>query len=114
MDNDCLFCRMASGAFPVDKLHEDPLVFAIRDIAPRAPEHVLVILRRHVATARDLTDDDAPLLGHMVMTANRIADELEIGESGYRLTFNVGADGGQTIYHLHLHMMGGRKLGPEA
>jgi histidine triad (HIT) family protein len=103
---------MASGAFPVDMIHEDGLVFAIRDIAPRAPTHVIVIPKRHILSARDLTNDDAPLLGHMLQTANHLADALEIGESGYRLTFNVGPDGGQTVYHLHLHLLGGHKLGP--
>lgn len=113
MQIDCLFCRMSNGAIPVDKLHEDAIIFAIRDIQPRAPSHILVIPRRHITSAANLTNDDAPLVGHMLLTANRIARELEFADSGYRLTFNVGADGGQTIYHLHLHLMGGARLGPE-
>jgi len=104
---------MATGAFPVDKLHEDSLLFAIRDINPRAPTHVLLISREHIPTARELTVEHGPLLAHMVGVANRLADDLELGERGYRLAFNVGAEGGQTIYHLHLHLLGGRQLGAE-
>ncbi len=105
---------MATGAFPVDKVYEDGLIFAIRDINPRAPVHYLIITKQHIASARALTLDHGPLLGHIVTAANRLADELEIGERGYRLTLNVGAEGGQTIYHLHLHLLGGRQLGAEA
>jgi histidine triad (HIT) family protein len=105
---------MASGAFPVDKVHEDGLVFAIRDINPRAPIHALVIPKQHIASAREIGVEHGPLLGHMVAMANRVADDFEIGDRGYRLTFNVGDEGGQTIYHLHMHLLGGHKLGPEA
>jgi histidine triad (HIT) family protein len=105
---------MSSGAFPTDMLHQDEQVFAIRDINPRAPVHVLIIPRRHIPTVRDLTVDEAALLSHMVTVANQLADELEIGLRGYRLAFNVGEEGGQTIYHLHMHLLGGRHLGPEA
>jgi histidine triad (HIT) family protein len=112
--NDCLFCKMAAGDFPVEMLRQDDRVFAIRDIAPRAPQHLLIVPKRHIASARELTaGEHGALLGHMVETANGIAAELGMGEAGYRLTFNVGDDGGQTIYHLHLHLLGGRKLGPE-
>ncbi len=114
MISDCLFCKMAAGAVPVDKLDEDDLLFVIRDINPRAPIHALVIPKQHIVSAHELTLDHSPLLGHMLATANRVADELEIGERGYRLTFNVGDEGGQTIYHLHLHLLGGGRLGPEA
>ena len=112
-DPDCLFCRMSKGTLPVDKLHKDSVVFAIRDINPRAPTHVMVIPHRHIASARALTIDDGALLAHMYVVANKLADESDIGENGYRLTFNVGRDGGQTVYHLHLHVLGGRQLGPE-
>ena len=114
MASDCLFCRMANGAFPVDKLHEDSLSFVIRDINPRAPIHAMVIPKQHIVSAHELTLDHGPLLGHMFAVAARVADELETGERGYRLTFNVGEDGGQTVYHLHLHLLGGGRLGPEA
>jgi histidine triad (HIT) family protein len=95
-------------------LYQDSQLFAIRDINPRAPIHVLVVPRRHYNTVRDLTLDQAPLLLHMTTVANQLADQLEIGMRGYRLTFNVGEEGGQTIYHVHMHLLGGRMLGPEA
>jgi histidine triad (HIT) family protein len=113
MNDNCLFCRMSSGEVPVDKVYEDDQVFAIRDINPRAPVHVMVIPREHLVSAAVLTEAQSGLLSHVIGTANRVAKTLGIAESGYRLTFNVGNDGGQTIYHLHLHVLGGRELGPE-
>ena len=113
-DNECLFCKMAAGAFQVETVYEDDQVFAIRDIAPRAPVHVLIIPREHIASARELSESDhAALLGHMVTVANSVAEEMDLAQRGYRLTFNVGEDGGQTIYHLHMHLLGGRALGAE-
>jgi diadenosine tetraphosphate (Ap4A) HIT family hydrolase len=105
---------MASGAFPVDMVHEDGLVFAIRDIAPRAPTHLLVIPRQHIPTAHHLTDGEAPLLGHMFSVAAKLMDEMELSQRGYRLAFNVGAEAGQTVYHLHMHVLAGGQLGAEA
>jgi histidine triad (HIT) family protein len=103
---------MAAGVAPVAKLHEDDLVFCIRDIHPRAPSHVMIIPREHIPSAGDLSEDSGPLLGHMFSVANKMAQDLSL-EKGYRLTFNVGDEGGQTIFHLHLHLLGGRRLGPE-
>jgi histidine triad (HIT) family protein len=112
--SDCMFCKMARGEFPVDMVHQDGLVFAIKDIAPRAPTHVLVIPRNHIDSARQLDAiEHGPLLGHMVTVANKLADDFDIGDRGYRLAFNVGEEGGQTIYHLHMHLLGGRPLGAE-
>lgn len=111
--NDCLFCRMASGEMEVAKLHEDELCFAIRDINPRAPVHLMVIPREHIPSAREVEERHGSLLTRMLSVANRLADAEGIGERGYRLAFNVGAEGGQTIYHLHLHLLGGRRLGAE-
>jgi histidine triad (HIT) family protein len=105
---------MNRGDIPVDKLYEDGLLFTIRDIQPRAPTHVIVIPKQHITSARYLTEEETPLLGHVFAIANRIAGDLGIDESGYRLTFNVGPDGGQSVYHLHLHLLGGAKLGAEA
>jgi len=113
MANDCLFCKMAAGEVPVEKLHEDDLCFAIRDINPRAPVHVLVIPKEHIATVREAGDEQGPLLGRLVAVANLIAEAEGIAEQGYRLTFNCGDEGGQTIYHIHLHVLGGRRLGAE-
>lgn len=104
---------MAKGEFPVDKLHEDGLVFAIADINPRAPTHLLIIPRQHIASARYLSTEHYALLGHMFGVAGNLASDLEIADRGYRLTFNVGEEGGQTIYHLHMHVLGGHRLGRE-
>ena len=110
---DCIFCRMASGEMEVTKLFEDDLLFAIDDINPRAPVHLLVIPKEHIPSLPDLTEAQAPLLFHMVQVANKIAAEKGIAESGYRVGINVGREGGQIIMHLHMHVLGGRTLGPE-
>jgi histidine triad (HIT) family protein len=104
---------MASGEVPVPKVHEDDLVFAINDINPRTPTHVLIIPKAHIPSARELTSEHSALLGHVFATAARIARDVGVSERGYRLTFNVGDEGGQTIYHIHLHLLGGRRLGAE-
>lgn len=110
MSADCLFCRMAGGEIPVPKLHEDDLVFAIRDINPQAPTHVLVIPVAHVASAADLSETDAPLLGRLFAVAGAIA-RAEGLDGGWRLVTNVGPDAGQSVQHLHYHLLGGRGLG---
>ncbi len=112
--SDCLFCKMSSGAFPAEFVHEDDAVFALRDLNPRAPVHILLVPREHLGSARDLTLDHGPLLAHMVEVANQLAEREGIAERGYRLTFNVGEEGGQTIFHLHMHLLGGHQLGSEA
>jgi histidine triad (HIT) family protein len=111
--DDCLFCRMAAGTLPVDKLHEDDLVFAIRDINPRAPTHLLVIPREHIPTAHDVTAAHGDLMARMLGVAGRLMDQLGLADRGYRLAINVGAEGGQTVYHLHMHVLAGRRLGAE-
>jgi histidine triad (HIT) family protein len=113
MPDDCLFCRMASGAMAVEKLYDGEFIFAISDINPRAPVHALIIPREHIASVRDLTPGHGALLAALYGAANDVAQRLGLADRGYRCTFNVGSDGGQTIYHLHLHVLGGRKLGPE-
>ena len=110
---DCLFCSMAEGKMQVDKLYEDDLVFSIRDIHPRAPVHVMVIPKQHIPTATDLTEEHGPLLGWLFAVAAQVARQEGLDERGYRLAFNVGEQAGMTISHLHLHMLGGRPLGPE-
>jgi histidine triad (HIT) family protein len=105
---DCVFCRIATGTIPSDRLHEDDLVVAFRDLAPRAPTHVLLIPRRHIASAADLTEADGPLLGRLFAVAAELARTAGIAEGGYRLVSNVGRWGGQTVDHLHVHLMGGR------
>jgi histidine triad (HIT) family protein len=109
----CLFCNMASGAMDVPKLHDDELVFAIRDINPRAPVHILVIPKQHIADGRHVAGSDGPALARMFEVAAQLAQAEDIAKSGYRLAFNVGADAGMTIPHLHMHLLGGRHLGAE-
>jgi histidine triad (HIT) family protein len=110
MSADCLFCRMAGGEIPVAKVHEDELVFAIRDINPQAPTHVLVIPVAHVGSAAELSDADGTLLGRVFQVAADIAraDDLD---GGWRLVTNVGPDAGQSVPHLHYHLLGGRRMG---
>ena len=110
MPDDCLFCRMASGAIPVDKLHEDDLVFAVRDINPQAPTHVLVIPVRHVASAAELGATDGPMLARLLSVAAELAAADGLS-NGWRLVTNVGRDGGQSVNHLHVHLLGGRTMG---
>jgi histidine triad (HIT) family protein len=105
---DCLFCRIVGGEVPSRKAAEDDLVLAFHDIAPRSPTHVLVVPKVHIPSAADLTDEDGPLLGRMVAIAARVAREAGIADAGYRIVSNVGRWGGQTVDHLHLHLMGGR------
>jgi diadenosine tetraphosphate (Ap4A) HIT family hydrolase len=108
MSAACLFCRIVAGEVPAAKVHEDDLLVAIRDIAPRAPTHLLLLPRTHIGSAADLTEADGPLLGRLFHVAARLARAEGIADRGYRLVTNVGAWGGQSVPHLHLHLMGGR------
>ena len=108
MSEECLFCRIAAGTIPADVVHEDDLVVAFRDIAPRAPTHILLIARRHIGSAAELTEADGPLLGRLFAVAADLARTAGIADDGYRLISNVGRWGGQTVDHLHVHLMGGR------
>jgi histidine triad (HIT) family protein len=108
---DCLFCKMVAGAIPVDKLHDDDLCIAIRDIHPLAPVHVLIIPKTHLASVNALSEGEATLLGRMFSVAKRLAAAEALADRGYRLTFNTGPDAGQSVLHLHLHLLGGRDLG---
>jgi histidine triad (HIT) family protein len=105
---DCLFCRIVAGEIPADVVHQDDLVVAFRDIAPRAPTHILLVPRRHIASAAKLTEADGPLLGRLFSVAAELARSAGIADGGYRLVSNVGRWGGQTVDHLHVHLMGGR------
>lgn len=105
---ECLFCRIVRDEIPAKKVAEDELVLAFHDIAPRSPTHVLVIPKAHIPSAADLTDDDGALLGRLFATLARIAREAGIADDGYRIVSNVGRWGGQSVEHLHLHLMGGR------
>lgn len=108
MSTDCLFCRIVAGELPSTKVHEDDLVLAIRDIAPRSPVHILLMPNRHIASALDLTDEDSPVVGRIFSVAADLARSEGIADAGYRLVSNVGTWGGQSVDHLHIHLMGGR------
>ena len=115
--SDCLFCRISTGAVQIDKMYEDDLVVAFdipRDYPWRqAPVHFLVISREHLPSAAAIRDEHGPMMARMFGTISRLAQEAGVAQSGYRVVTNVGDDAGQTEYHLHLHCLGGRKLGPK-
>ena len=108
-DPDCLFCRIVAGEVPSERVHEDDQVIAFRDIAPRAPTHVLVIPRRHIPDAHAVTEADAELLSRVFAVVRGVADAEGL-ERGYRVVTNVGPESGQTVFHLHLHLLGGRPM----
>ena len=109
--DDCLFCKILAGEIPADIIFESDDVIAFRDINPQAPTHALIIPRRHVATINDLEDGDETLLGNLFLAARKIAADEGIADAGYRVAMNCNAAAGQTIFHLHLHLLGGRQLG---
>lgn len=107
---DCLFCKIINGDIPSSKVYEDELVYAFRDIEPQAPTHILIIPKEHIASANELTEENATVVGHVFAVAAKIAKAEGIAEGGYRIVNNCGEDGGQTVKHLHFHMLGGRSL----
>ncbi len=107
---DCLFCKIINGDIPSAKVYEDELVYAFRDIEPQAPVHILIIPKEHIASANELTEENASIVGHIFAVAAKIAKAEGIAEGGYRIVNNCGEDGGQTVKHLHFHMLGGRSL----
>jgi histidine triad (HIT) family protein len=108
--SSCLFCRIISGEAPSQIVHEDDRVVAFKDIRPQAPVHVLVCPRKHIPTLNDVQNDDGALLAHMFQVATLLAKQFGVDQKGYRTVFNVNAGAGQTVFHLHLHMIGGRLL----
>ncbi len=111
MAESCLFCRIVAGEIPASKVYEDEHIIAFNDINPQAPMHVLVVPRTHVATLNDLSQATDSLVGMMVRRAAAIATERGFAAGGYRTVFNCNADAGQTVFHIHLHVIGGRRLG---
>ncbi len=107
---DCLFCRIAGGEIPADVIYSDPEMVAFRDINPQAPTHVLIIPRKHIASVAALDSAEAGLMGRLFLVARDLAQEEGIAEDGYRMVVNAGPDGGQTVFHVHLHLLGGRAL----
>lgn len=106
--SDCLFCRIVSGAIPATIVSQDDRVVAFRDTNPQAPTHILIVPRDHVSTLNDLTPETDGLVGAMVRRAATLARELEHGDAGYRTVFNCNADAGQSVFHIHLHLLAGR------
>jgi histidine triad (HIT) family protein len=110
-DEDCLFCRIVRGEIPSDEVLSTDVVYAFRDISPAAPVHVLIVPKRHIASAAEVGADDGPVLGEIFAAAQQVAGKEGIAERGYRLVFNVGEDAQNSVPHLHLHVLGGRPMG---
>jgi histidine triad (HIT) family protein len=109
-DSACLFCKIAAGTIPADLVHADERLVAFRDIGPQAPVHVLVVPREHIASLEAASERHVDVLGALLLVARKIAREQGLAEGGYRTVINTGADGGQTVPHLHLHLLGGRPM----
>lgn len=110
MPSDCLFCRIVAGELPSSQVYSDDSVVAIRDIAPQAPTHILLLTRKHIPSVNAIGQADLDLVGKLAVVAAELAKREGIAEGGYRLVVNVGRDGGQTVDHLHVHMLGGRPM----
>lgn len=108
--SDCIFCKIIKGDIPCDKVYEDDKVIAFKDINPEAPVHVLIIPKEHISSVNDLSESNCDVISHIFITAKNIAKNMGINESGYRIVNNCGEDGGQTVHHIHFHMLGGRSL----
>jgi histidine triad (HIT) family protein len=108
--SDCLFCKIIAGTIPAKLVHQDDRAVGFRDINPQAPTHILVVPRQHIASLNDLAESDAPLVGHLHLVARQLAQAENIAASGYRTLFNTGPQAGQTVGHIHLHLLGGRPL----
>ncbi|MFN3487326.1 MAG: histidine triad nucleotide-binding protein [Planctomycetota bacterium] len=108
--SDCLFCKIAARQVKAEVVRETEDLVAFRDIRPQAPTHVLVVPKRHVSTLNELSEADAPLIGRMFLLAKEIARAERIDQTGYRTVFNVNRDAGQTVFHIHLHLLGGRTM----
>jgi histidine triad (HIT) family protein len=108
--NDCLFCKFVSGEIKPDTVYEDETLLAFRDISPQAPVHILIIPKRHISTLNDLKEDDAVLMGKLILAAQKVAKAEGIDELGYRTVINCNKDAGQSVYHIHMHLLGGRYM----
>ncbi len=110
MVQDCIFCKIVAGEIPSKQVYADDQIIAFHDISPQAPTHILVIPRRHIGDMNEAAAEDQALLGHMMLRASEIAAEAGLAESGYRLALNTGPDARQSVFHIHLHILGGRRL----
>jgi histidine triad (HIT) family protein len=109
--SDCIFCKIIAGEIPSEVLFEDDTAFAFREIHPVAPHHFLVVPKKHIATVNEIGDEDRDLAGHLLQVAAEVCRRLGVAESGYRIVSNVNRDAGQEVFHIHLHVIAGRKLG---
>ena len=107
---DCLFCKVIKGEIPTKIIYEDDQVLAFNDINPKAPHHLLIIPRKHMATLNDMEEGDKPLIGHIIHTAQRLAKQLGVHDEGYRLVMNCNQGAGQTVFHIHFHLLSGRSF----
>lgn len=107
---DCIFCKIISGKVNSRKVYEDDLIYAFEDINPQAPVHILIVPKKHIPTLLDMKAKDKPLMGHLYMTANKIAKDKGIADRGFRTLMNCNPESGQTVYHIHLHLLGGRRM----
>ena len=110
MSSNCIFCSILSGDIPADVVYEDEQVLAFRDIDPQAPEHILIIPRKHIATTLDLEAADNDLVGHIYQVAGKLARELGFANQGFRVVNNCNEQGGQVVWHLHFHVLAGRQM----
>jgi histidine triad (HIT) family protein len=108
--SDCIFCKIAGKKIPAKIIYEDDLCLAFEDITPQAPVHTLIIPKKHISTTLEVSEEDSALIGHLVRTAAKIAKDKGIDEKGFRLVMNTNADSGQTVFHIHLHLLGGRAM----
>ncbi len=107
----CLFCKIAANEIPVKLIYEEKHIIAFHDIAPQAPQHILIIPRKHIATINDLQFEDNELIGDMMLVAKKLAADLNMSNYGYRVVMNCNHNGGQAVYHIHFHLLGGRPMG---
>ena len=107
---DCIFCKIVSGDIPAEKIYENDSVIAFQDLNPQAPLHALVIPKKHISTINDLTAEDTALVGEMFLAAKQVAADKGLSERGYRTVMNCNAEAGQTVFHIHLHVLGGRAM----
>lgn len=110
MNKDCIFCKLINGEIPANIIFQDELVISFPDINPKAPQHVLIIPKQHIPTLNDLKPEDTLLAGHLLQVAKKIAHKLGIAEQGYRVLMNCNEGGGQAVFHIHLHLLGGRMM----
>ena len=107
MQKDCIFCKIVNGEIPTEYLYQDDTLVVFRDINPHAPVHILIVPRKHIRSINDLTENEREIISHMIMVGKDIAQKESVNSSGYKLLFNVERGGGQVIFHLHLHLIGG-------